>query len=342
VLLLGSARPAHSYLPGGCLRSTSGPSCTANTLVPLHWSLNSFPIQFNINPNTAGANITGTRTAANVIVDSFNVWKAAPNTNLPVTRGPDSQAGAESSPLNTSATNLICFICTDTNFASDASTLAVTLFSYVTSSGQLDGHGGTTLFAGQIIKADILFNPKPAPPGFPTTSFTTDPSSATLTDTVNIVDLQTIAVHEIGHFFGLDHSAVTNAAMFPFAPSIPRDTLASDDVAIISTIYPGTRTVAVGSIQGTVRFQAGGGVFGAHVFADSTTSAIGYGGTVRKGPIGTLTDPTGAYTIQGLPVDTYAVTAEPLDGPVTNDDIPGYPPVFGQTSVQTGFTTRQH
>jgi hypothetical protein len=345
-LLLGAARPAQSYLPEPCLSSATGPSCTANTLVPLHWSRNSFPIQYNVNPTVTGARIGGSRTVGAVIDASFAVWMAAPNTNLVVTRGGDSSVAAEASPPNASNINLICFVCTDTNFAADASTLAVTLFTFATAPGGADGHGGVTQFAGQIIKADILFNPTPSPPtpNSVPTSLTTDPASAVLNSSANVVDLQTIALHEIGHFLGLDHSAVTNAVMFPFASTIPRETLASDDVAVISMLYPGTQSIPVGSMQGTVRFQAGGGVFGAHVFADSTTSLAGYGGTVsvRKGPIGALTDPSGNYTIQGLPVDSYAVTAEPLDLPVTNADIAAYAPVYGQAAVQTSFTSRQH
>ena len=149
-------------------------------------------------------------------------------------------------------------------------------------------------------------------------------------------------MHEMGHFLGLDHSAVTTAVMSPFAPSIPRDTLSYDDVAWISQLYPGVQIARVGALEGTVRFQSGGNVFGAHVFADSMTATNGYGAAVRKGPIGAMTDPNGVYTIQGLPVDSYAVTTEPLDGPVTNDAIAGYPAVFGHPAVQTGFSTRQH
>jgi hypothetical protein len=91
-----------------------------------------------------------------------------------------------------------------------------------------------------------------------------------------------------------------------------------------------------------VSFQNGGGVFGAHVFADSVTGTNGYGSNIRSGPVGAMTLPDGTYTLTGLPVDSYTITVEPLDGPVTNSQIGAYAPTFGQTTVQTNFTTRQH
>ena len=128
--------------------------------------------------------------------------------------------------------------------------------------------------------------------------------------------------------------------MFPAASSIEQ--LGWDDVAGISTVYPkSSPDVATGTISGTVRL-GGAGIFGAHVFAESTTGNQGFGNSIRKTPIGALTRPDGTYAIQGLPPDSYIVTAEPLDGPVSNSDVSGYPRIFGQTSVNTGFTTRWH
>jgi hypothetical protein len=316
LLLFLAAVPAYSYLVNFATPSH-----------PTRWSLNTFPIQWNVNPKTSGAHISGSRSVTAAIQAAFNTWTAAPNTNLAVSQGPNSSVTSESqSPTNI---NLICFLCKGGDFDEGVDTLAVTLFTYATASGQSDYHGGKTQFAGQMLKADILFNPVIA--------FTTDSGAATGT----VVDLQTVATHEVGHFFGLDHSAVVNAVMFPFSASV-REQLSYDDVAVISSLYPGSQTVGTGTIQGTVRFQNGGGVFGAHVFADSVTGTNGYGGNIRSGPIGTLTLPDGTYTLTGLPPDSYTVTVEPLDGPVTNSQIAAYAPVFGQAAVQTDFTTRQH
>ncbi|GAA4397034.1 hypothetical protein GCM10023187_05850 [Nibrella viscosa] len=53
-------------------------------------------------------------------------------------------------------------------------------------------------------------------------------------------DFLTVAIHEIGHSLGLDHSAVTGAIMFAFYGG-PKQNLHSDDIAGISSIY-GART----------------------------------------------------------------------------------------------------
>jgi peptidoglycan hydrolase-like protein with peptidoglycan-binding domain len=54
------------------------------------------------------------------------------------------------------------------------------------------------------------------------------------------IDLLTVAIHEIGHTLGLNHSAISGAIMFAFYGGV-RTNLHSDDVAGITAIY-GTRT----------------------------------------------------------------------------------------------------
>jgi hypothetical protein len=305
------ARPAFSFVP----QLTSGHND--------QWSLTAFPIQWSINP-TVGSNITGSAsTVTAVIANSFAPWINAPNTSLPVTQGANSIVSQEkSSPHNV---NLICFVCSDVAFGG-AETLAETITTTADAVGQDDFHGGVTQFPGQIIKADIVFNP----------AVKFDIGGGTGQD------LQTVATHEIGHFFGLDHSGVTRAVLFPFAPNTLH-TLSYDDVAGISFLYPQTAPdVATGSITGTVQLN-GTGVFGAHVFANSTTSSNPFSGfaNIRKSPIGTLTLADGSYSINSVPPDTYVVFAEPLDGPVSDSDV-SWASEFGKSAVQTNFTTRWH
>jgi hypothetical protein len=299
-------------------RSTSGvPS-------PDHWDFTSFGLTYQINPSV-GSNVGGgSGPAVAAVQHGFATWQSAPNARLQVSQGANST-------LTTPAfdgINLICFVC-QADFAKDASTLAVTLTTTADAAGEDTKHNTPSSFAGQILDADIIFNPA--------VQWVTNGQPDT-----NQEDLQTVATHEIGHFFGLDHSAVVRAVMYPFGGGT-LTTLSYDDVAGLMQLYPkSTPDYATGNISGAVTFANGGGVFGAHVFADSTTNSSPVFNGISKSTIGTLTAPDGTYTIVGLPPDKYTVGVEPLDGPVTNSNLSGYSPAYNESSVQANFNTRWH
>ena len=276
-----------------------------------HWA--SLPVTYHLNTGGGGTNISGTsiRTVAQVIDSAFETWMNAPNANISATAGSETTAGLN----NRDDINTICFTCQG-DFSKDPSTLAFTSTS--------------TDSAGNILDADILFNPSK--------KFTTD---ATVSGQSG-QDLETVAVHEIGHFLGFSHSGVVKAVMFPFAPSLER-TLGYDDVMIASQVYPNPGVVSVHTISGTVRL-ADIPVFGAQVVAESITDFEPNGmkaANIRKTPISALTDGNGNYSVL-VPDDTYLVFAEPLDDPMSNGDIPDYARSFGRAAVQTNFTTRYH
>jgi matrixin len=275
---------------------------------------------FLVNPSTSGAQITGATPVTTVIANGFATWTSAPNTQLSATNG----GTTTRTTIGNDGQNVICFTSACTvpgGFGKNGDTLAITLTT-------------TNSATGAIQDADIVFNPA--------VPFLTDsvapPFAQTGTQTES---LPTVATHEIGHFFGLDHSGVVRAIMFPQAPSL-QTTLSYDDVMGISTNYPSTGpTVATGTISGTIRNGAGAPVFGAHVFAESTTTATPFGSSARKSPISTMSRPDGTYTLN-VPSsgETYTVTAEPMDGPAQNSDF-GWAGAFGQAALNTNFTTRQ-
>ncbi|XP_031481412.1 metalloendoproteinase 5-MMP-like [Nymphaea colorata] len=56
--------------------------------------------------------------------------------------------------------------------------------------------------------------------------------------TINSFDLESVAVHEIGHLLGLDHSTVPNAIMYPKIPQRTRKVnLDADDIQGIRALY---------------------------------------------------------------------------------------------------------
>ena len=291
---------------------------------PDHWDFPSFVVTYQINTSVGSNIVGGSGPAVAAVQHAFATWKAAPNTSLEVSQGSNSTVTTPAFD----GVNLVCFVC-QADFAKDASTLAVTLITTADAAGEDSKHNTATKFAGQVLDADIIFNPA--------VQWVTNgqPDS-------NQEDLQTVATHEIGHFFGLDHSAVVRAVMYPFGGG-SLTTLSYDDVAGLMQVYPeSSPDYTTGKISGTVTFANGGGVFGAHVFADSTTNSSPAVGGIRKSAIGALTAPDGTYTISGLPPDNYTVGVEPLDGPVTNSNFSGYSPAYNKTSVQTNFNTRWH
>ena len=162
---------------------------------------------------------------------------------------------------------------------------------------------------GRILESDILFN----------SAF---PWSVAQNGESGRFDVESIAVHEIGHLHGLGHSALgetelqasgrrviaAQSVLFPIAFSpgnIADRTLKADDVAGISDIYPTTEfTRDTGSISGTVT-KNGRGLFGAHVSAfNPKTGKLIASFTLNE---------QGAFTIAGLDPGPHVVRVEPLD-----------------------------
>lgn len=164
--------------------------------------------------------------------------------------------------------------------------------------------------SGAIVESDIFFN-------------ATFNWSVATPGVAGRFDLESVALHEAGHFLGLGHSALgetemmatgrrrvisSGAVMFPisFGPENTADRqLQPDDVAGVSDIYPApTHRSNTGAARGRVTLN-GTPVFGAHVvvFNPQTRTLIG-GFTVN-------TD--GQFEITGLSPGPHVVRVEPLD-----------------------------
>jgi len=167
---------------------------------------------------------------------------------------------------------------------------------------------------GELIESDIFFN----------SAFNWSVSQAGEADRF---DLESIAVHEIGHLSGLGHSAIgetelgpagrrvvsSGSVMFPiaFSPGTVVDrVLHADDIAGISDLYPANDFAkTTGSISGRVTL-AGRGLFGAHVVAFNPAT----GDLVANFAL----DNQGRFSIAGLRPGPHVLRVEPLDDADTN------------------------
>jgi hypothetical protein len=163
---------------------------------------------------------------------------------------------------------------------------------------------------GVLVEADIFFN----------SAF--EWSTATGGDN-NRFDLESVAVHETGHFLGLGHSAIgetemlpdggrrvlgSGAVMFPIAlgrGSTADRVLQPDDVAGASDLYPAAGFEdSTGGVRGRVR-KGGAPVLGAHVMAFNVRTRTLVGGFALGAE--------GDFQILGLEPGPYLLRVEPLD-----------------------------
>jgi hypothetical protein len=164
--------------------------------------------------------------------------------------------------------------------------------------------------SGTLVESDIFFN-------------STFSWSVAANGETGRFDLESIALHEIGHMSGHGHSALgetqpngtggrrvlaAEAVMFPIAfsaGSIAGRTLKADDIAGISDLYPGGDFApTTGSVSGRV-LKNGTPVYGAHVIAFNASS----GKLIANFSL----NAQGQFSINGLSPGPHILRVEPLD-----------------------------
>jgi Matrixin len=279
------------------------------------------------------------------ILAAFGSWAGVTGTTVntgsypgslaPLARTSVQNACANDQATNPTGLNTICF--NQTSAAFTTGVLAFTRIFTAAAAGQTIGSSAPAAFPGQILEADILFR---------NDGQYTFATPGALAGNPGSFDLESLLIHELGHFFGLGHSPVWRAAMFPFAPppgmflgerpstNSPDAPLADDDRTGLRALYPDPNdTVHTGKILGHVvpanplalaRLTATSanrpvtGIFGAHVVAvDAGTGAV-VAGVVAGWSCDPANPPPrfdGGYEIERLTVGkTYQIYAEPLIG----------------------------
>ncbi len=282
-----------------------------------------------------------------MIAASFATWSGVAGTTFnaasyPATESPLARVAAANSctsdgDTNINGLNTICF-----NQSSDAFTIGVLAFTRTFTAnapGATLGSSAPALYTGQILDSDTLFR-NDGQAVFSTPAALSSPAGQ------GAYDLESLLTHELGHWMGLGHSAVTRAMMFPYAPppgqflgdrpnaSAPDAPLSDDDRTGIRSLYPDPGdTTDVASLRGKVQpanpfaladipAPAPGsfvtGIVGAHVVAvDSDSGSVIAGALSAWSCASAAASPRwdGTFDLERLPIGhNYKLYAEPLIG----------------------------
>lgn len=307
-----------------------------------------------------------------VISQSLATWTGVSGTTLTPSALAPLATTATQNACGSDGVNSLCFDQADMAFTPGV--LAFTRVVTADRIGEQLGSSAPSTAPGQILDADIYFNPSDSTLTFATpTALPANPKS---------YDLQSLLTHELGHFLGFSHSGVWSAMMYPYAPApgtfanarptaqTPDAPLSDDDRTGLRVLYPDpSDSLHIGSIAGRIlpanplslptSPPGVTGIFGAQVVAlDAQTGGVlaaVLGGWSCSAPGPAQFD--GSYTFEKLPVNhRYFIYAEPLNGTVDPSQISnatetlcrnattdaGWPPQQACTvpAADTSFTTR--
>jgi hypothetical protein len=261
--------------------SASNAAVHTNVVNPTTKAIRYFVASETYSSTNATAELEAVRAA-------FDQWLSVPGTRLRFEEGGLVSGGAD---VNTSdQTNLIFWAKRSTFVNGDRDNI----------SGSLAVTYPRLLENNVLAEADIVLN------GVEFAWFA-DFKSTNNTDRF----VESVVLHEIGHFLGFDHSPVGGATLFPrgLAGINAQAGLSSDDIAAVRTLYsaPGA-SAAWAFLRGRATIDALG-VFGAAVVAEDSAGNIASG---------SITDVNGSFELPSLPPGRYLVRVTPLDAPSNN------------------------
>lgn len=298
---------------------------TANETIPsgqpIRWNM-AAPIPYVVNTNGVAGFTTDLQKLIVVaaIDDAFRAWTNIPQASIHFTNAGSSQStGTAGDGVNT-----ISFQDPSNTILFRPGTLAITSTYFATTAGTIQlGSKAIDVVVGQIIDADITFNPNARDQSGQPLVFSPIGGKGG--------DLVAILMHEVGHLLGLDHTGVLSSIMNPFGEAgsgVASRTLQLDDALSAAALYPDPSfSPAPGAISGTITSAAGSPIKSAHVVAISVPGGV---------PIESqLSGADGTFSLGGLPPGNYQVMVEPLDGPVSLANFPG----FYSSNAQTNFAS---
>ena len=256
-----------------------------------------------------GWSVTNTAAELNAVRAAFAQWQAVPGAGI---KFEDAGLVAPGVDVNTAD---------NTNSVFWAKTSTLVNGGHDSIFGALGATFTSTFPDGTIKEADIVLN------GVQFAWFTD------FFDT-NIAGyfVEAVALHEIGHLLGLNHSPVGGATMLAQGGNgvtASQLGLAPDDVAAARALYPAAQPLTnLATLRGQVT-KTGTGVYGAIVTAEDAAGNVVAGAITR-----TAGAVAGSYELNALPAGSYQVRVTPLDPAGQNALIAG-----SAIDIQAAFVT---